>query len=54
MMSADNGGTPFCLCSNRVCIGRVANAQCIQKRHSLVGHDGRQRIRGITFEGLES
>ena len=45
-MSAVNGGTPFCLCSNRVCIGRVANAQCVQKWHSLVGDDGRQRIRG--------
>ena len=45
-MSADTGGRPFCLCSTRVCIERVANAKCIQKRHSLVGHDGRQRIKG--------
>ena len=45
-MSAVIGGMPFCVCSTRVCIERVANAKCIQKRHSLVGHDGRQRIRG--------
>ena len=45
-MSAVNGGKPFCLCSARVCIERVATTKCIQKRHSLVGHDDRQRIRG--------
>ena len=45
-MFAVNGEKPFCLCSTRVCIERVANAKCIQKRHSLVGHDGRQRING--------